>query len=64
MNDRIYLSVPHMSGRELEYVKSAFESNWLSTVGPEIDAFEAEVADFLGGGCARLQSVAGQRRCT
>jgi pyridoxal phosphate-dependent aminotransferase EpsN len=38
---RIYLSVPHMGGNEERYVHEAFASNWLSTVGPNIDAFEA-----------------------
>jgi len=31
---RILLSVPHMSGSEQRYVREAFASNWLSTVGP------------------------------
>jgi pyridoxal phosphate-dependent aminotransferase EpsN len=37
---RIYLSVPHMGGNEEKYVQEAFASNWLSTVGPNLDAFE------------------------
>jgi pyridoxal phosphate-dependent aminotransferase EpsN len=37
---RIYLSVPHMGGNEEKYVHEAFASNWLSTVGPNLDAFE------------------------
>ncbi len=48
-NKRIYMSVPHMSGREETYVAEAFRSNWLSSVGPHIDGFEREVADRLGG---------------
>jgi len=39
---RIYLSVPHMGGREEAYVHEAFASNWLSTVGPNLEAFEKE----------------------
>lgn len=39
---RIQLSIPHMSGYEEEYVHSAFASNWLSTVGPNITALEQE----------------------
>lgn len=39
---RILLSVPHMSGREGKYVKEAFQSNWLSTVGPNLVALEQE----------------------
>ena len=36
----IPLSVPHMSGREQQYIAEAFASNWLSTVGPNLNAFE------------------------
>ena len=43
---RIYMSVPHMSGREESYVAEAFRSNWLSSVGPHIDGFEREVASL------------------
>ncbi len=45
---RILLSVPHMSGHEKAYVEEAFASNWLSTVGPNIDAFEEEFSARLG----------------
>jgi pyridoxal phosphate-dependent aminotransferase EpsN len=44
----ILLSVPHMGGREQAYVQEAFASNWLSTVGPHILAFERQVEDRLG----------------
>jgi dTDP-4-amino-4,6-dideoxygalactose transaminase len=45
---RIYLSPPHMSGRELEFVKGVFESNWIAPLGPEVDAFEREFATLVG----------------
>ncbi len=45
---RILLSVPHMSGLEKQYVDEAFTSNWLSTVGPHIDAFEKEFGEKFG----------------
>ncbi len=45
---RIYLSKPHMSGREQTYVAQAFESNFVAPVGPQLDAFEAEVSRYLG----------------
>jgi pyridoxal phosphate-dependent aminotransferase EpsN len=38
-----------MSGREESYIAEAFRSNWLSSVGPHIDAFERDVASHLGG---------------
>jgi pyridoxal phosphate-dependent aminotransferase EpsN len=45
---RILLSVPHMSGREQAYVNDAFATNWLSTVGPHVTAFESEFETLLG----------------
>lgn len=45
---RILLSVPHMGGSERRYVEEAFTSNWLSTVGPNISAFENEFEAFVG----------------
>lgn len=45
---RILLSVPHMGGNELRYVQEAFETNWLSTVGPNIAAFEREFSARIG----------------
>jgi len=45
---RIYLSVPHMSGLERVFVDDAFRSNWLSSVGPHVDAFEREFSERLG----------------
>ncbi len=45
---RIYLSVPHMGDHEEAYVREAFASNWLSSVGPQLDAFERAFADRMG----------------
>ena len=45
---RIFLSVPHLGGSEERYVREAMATNWLSTVGPSIDAFEAEFSRRLG----------------
>jgi dTDP-4-amino-4,6-dideoxygalactose transaminase len=45
---RIYLSPPHMSGREVELVQEAFASNWIAPLGPHVDAFEQEVAAYVG----------------
>src|SRR5947209_5150693 len=44
----IPLSVPHMGGNEQAYVNEAFSSNWMSTVGPNINAFEDAFADTIG----------------
>lgn len=48
LNKRIFLSSPHMSGMEMEYIKEAFESNWIAPLGPNVDAFEKELASFVG----------------
>jgi len=45
---RIYLSPPHMSGREQAYIKEAFDSNWIAPLGPHVTAFEKEVAAYAG----------------
>ncbi|WP_423232864.1 DegT/DnrJ/EryC1/StrS family aminotransferase [Aminirod propionatiphilus] len=47
-NKRIYLSPPHMTGREMDYIKEAFDSNWIAPLGPHVDAFEREMADYVG----------------
>jgi pyridoxal phosphate-dependent aminotransferase EpsN len=46
---RIYLSRPHMSGHEERRVAEAFASNFVAPLGPQLDAFEARVAAYLGG---------------
>jgi len=57
MNKRIYLSSPHMGGEELKYVKEAFDTNWISPVGPHINAFEKELAAYNGiAHCAAVSS--------
>lgn len=48
MQDRIYLSPPHMTGREMDYIKDAFDSNWIAPLGPHVDAFEKEIASYAG----------------
>jgi pyridoxal phosphate-dependent aminotransferase EpsN len=41
--DRIFLSPPHMGGHELNYVRKAFEDNYIAPAGPNITAFEREL---------------------
>ncbi len=55
-SNRIFLSVPHMGELELEMVKEAFASNWLSSVGPHIDAFEKEFGERVGGHACAVSS--------
>ncbi|HHT7202466.1 aminotransferase class I/II-fold pyridoxal phosphate-dependent enzyme [Bacillus cereus] len=45
---RIYLSSPHMSGNEQTYIQDAFDTNWIAPLGPNVDAFEKELAAFVG----------------
>ncbi len=48
MSERIYLSPPHMGGEELKFINEAFESNWIAPLGPQVSAFEKEVASYVG----------------
>ena len=45
---RVYLSSPTMHGDELKYISRAYETNWMSTVGENIDTIEKLCADFVG----------------
>ena len=45
---RIFLSPPHMSGAELEYVKQAFESNYIAPLGPQLNQFEELFRELSG----------------
>ncbi len=45
---RIYLSPPHMSGREQAYIDEVFASNWIAPLGPQVDAFEREFCEAVG----------------
>jgi pyridoxal phosphate-dependent aminotransferase EpsN len=53
---RLYMSVPHMGPNEEGYVHDAFASNWMSTVGPNLDAFEASFTARFGLPCVALAS--------
>jgi dTDP-4-amino-4,6-dideoxygalactose transaminase len=45
---RLYLSPPHLSGRELDLLREAIESNWVAPLGPQVDAFEREFSELCG----------------
>ncbi|MGP4067318.1 aminotransferase class I/II-fold pyridoxal phosphate-dependent enzyme [Halobacillus sp. B29] len=47
-NSRIYLSPPHMTGKEQLYINEAFESNWIAPLGRNVDMFEKEIAEYVG----------------
>ncbi len=46
--ERIFLSPPHMGGQELEYVRKAFESNFIAPLGPMVDGLEKRLAEVTG----------------
>ncbi|NEQ21747.1 MAG: pyridoxal phosphate-dependent aminotransferase [Microcoleus sp. SIO2G3] len=48
MTKPILLSTPHLGDRELEFVKEAFDTNWIAPVGPHVDAFEQEFCEVVG----------------
>lgn len=47
----IYLCLAHMSeeGLEQKYVKEAFDTNWVVPLGPNVNGFEADLKEFVGG---------------
>lgn len=45
---RIYLSSPTMHGEEQAFVQEAFDTNWVAPLGPNVNAFEKEIADYTG----------------
>ena len=49
MKPRIWLSLAHMSGREQEFIQEAFDTNWVVPLGPNVNAFERSLRDFLIG---------------
>lgn len=48
--EKIWLSSPHMGGREQEYVNEAFATNWIAPLGPNVNGFEADISRFLNSG--------------
>ena len=48
MTDRIFLSSPDVTQAEEDALVRAFRSNWIAPLGPEVDAFESELADYTG----------------
>lgn len=48
MNNRIWLSLAKMTGNEQKYVQEAFDTNWVVPLGPNVDAFERELGEFMG----------------
>ena len=62
IDHRIHLCLAKMSptGAEQKYINEALASNWIAPLGPNVDAFERELEDYIGGGC----HVAAVSSCT
>jgi dTDP-4-amino-4,6-dideoxygalactose transaminase len=47
MKNKIWLSSPHMSGKEMHYINEAFNSNWIAPLGPNVNGFENDIKEYL-----------------
>lgn len=47
---RIFLSCPTMGGTEMDYIREAFDTNWIAPLGANVDGFERELAEYAGEG--------------
>ena len=56
-NKRIYLSCPTMHGEEQQFVTEAFETNWVAPLGPNVNKFESEMAEYTKCGHAAALSA-------
>lgn len=48
MQKRIYLCLAHMSGREMNFIQEAFDTNWVVPLGPNVNGFEEDLKAFVG----------------
>ena len=46
---KIWLSSPHMGGNEQQYIREAFDTNWVAPLGPNVNGFEKDLEDYLKG---------------
>jgi len=47
MQERIWLSLAHMGGKEQDFIQEAFDTNWVVPLGPNVDGFEKDLQEFL-----------------
>lgn len=47
MGKRVLLCLAHMSGKEMDFIKQAFDDNWVVPLGPNVDGFEKDLEEFL-----------------
>ena len=50
IQNKIWLSSPHMGGMEQQFVKEAFDTNWVAPLGPNVTGFEKDIKEFLREG--------------
>lgn len=48
VQEKIWLSSPHMGSSEQMYVRQAFDSNWIAPLGPNVTGFEKDIKDYIG----------------
>ena len=46
--EKIWLSLANMSGREQQFIQEAFDTNWVVPLGPNVDGFERDLENFIG----------------
>ncbi len=47
VDNKIWLSSPHLGGGEQKYVQEAFDSNWVAPLGPNVNGFEEDLGKYL-----------------
>ena len=47
MENKIWLSSPHLGGTEMNYVNLAFQSNWIAPLGPNVNGFEEDISSYI-----------------
>lgn len=57
MNEKIWLSSPHMGGTEQQYVNEAFATNWIAPLGPHVNGFEQDLVNYTGSAHAAALSA-------
>ena len=48
MNEKIYISLAQMGGKEQEFIKEAFDTNWVVPLGPNVNGFEEDLMNYIG----------------
>lgn len=56
MQNKIWLSSPHMGGNEQKYIQEAFNTNWIAPLGPNVNGFEKDLAHYTGAKAASALS--------